>query len=103
MTFTVTLVDENTGEPTGFRQCLLTGELDFTSAKNALESVGVLIAEYESLEVNLSGITSSNSAGLALLIEWMAMARTSQHSITFSHIPDSLRQLASVCEVDRLI
>jgi phospholipid transport system transporter-binding protein len=103
MSLTVSLVDENEGGTRDFRRCVLTGELDFTSANNALESVGALITEYESLEINLSGVTSTNSAGLALLIEWLAMARTSQHSITFSHIPDSLRQLASVCEVDGLI
>jgi len=54
-------------------------------------------------DIDLSGVTRSNSAGLALLIEWLATARRSGHVVTFHHIPDALRQLAGVCQVDGLI
>lgn len=83
--------------------CTVSGVLDFTTAGAALASVESLIKSNSSLEINLAGITQANSAGLALMIEWLAVARREQHSVTFSHVPDGLRQLAGVCQVDGLI
>ena len=83
--------------------CTVEGELDFNSAKLVLESVSPHIKENASLVIDLAGISRANSAGLALMIEWLATARRSGSTVTFHHIPDGLRQLASVCQVDRLI
>ena len=83
--------------------CRIAGVLDFTTASVALESVQELIESNPKLEVNLSGVTQSNSAGLALMIEWLSVARRENHVVTFSDIPDGLQQLADVCEVDGLI
>lgn len=103
MSVSVTLAEVSDGVHNGSRQCQVAGLLDFTTANQALDSVSALIKEHKSLTIDLSGVDSSNSAGLALLIEWRAIARASDHSVTFSHIPDSLRQLAQVCQVDGLI
>ena len=83
--------------------CRISGELDFTTARHALESVELLINDNATLEINLADVGRSNSAGLALMIEWLAIARRRKHEVTFSHIPDGLRQLARVCQVDGLI
>ena len=83
--------------------CSVVGVLDFTTANSALESVQDLIESNPSLEINLAGVTQANSAGLALMIEWLAVARRDNHVVTFSHIPDGLQQLADVCQVDDLI
>ena len=82
---------------------MVSGVLDFTSANDALESVSSYIRANNALDIDLAGVVESNSAGLALLIEWLAVARREGHSVTFHHIPDSLRQLAGVCQVDGLI
>lgn len=92
-------IDDNGQLP----RCFIEGVLDFTTARDALENVAPHISENHSLQVDLSGVTDANSAGLALLIEWLALARRENHHITFHHIPDSLRQLAGVCQVDGLI
>lgn len=81
----------------------VSGVLDFYSAPEVLESVSSFLRIHKSLNVDLSGVIESNSVGLALLIEWLAVARREGHSVTFHHIPDSLRQLAGVCQVDGLI
>lgn len=81
----------------------LSGALNFVSAPETLEAVSSLIRVNNTLNVDLSGVVESNSAGLALLIEWLAVARREGHSVTFHHIPDSLHQLAGVCQVDGLI
>ncbi len=81
----------------------VSGVLDFVSARETLDSVSSFIRANNALDIDLSGVVESNSAGLALLIEWLAVARREGHSVTFHHIPDSLRQLAGVCQVDGLI
>lgn len=83
--------------------CRVGGILDFNTASEALDSVGAMVSAHSALDIDLSGVTQSNSAGLALLIEWLAMARRSEHTVTFHHIPDGLCQLAGVCQVDGLI
>jgi len=82
---------------------MIKGILDFNTAKTVLDSVTPYIADHARLDIDLSGVTRANSAGLALLIEWLATARRADHVVTFHHIPDGLRQLAGVCEVDGLI
>ena len=83
--------------------CRIVGALNFSTAEDALNSVDALIREHAQLEIDLSGVSDCNSVGLALLIEWLAIARREKHSVTFYQIPDSLRQLAGVCQVDGLI
>ncbi len=83
--------------------CSIQGVLDFTTAGSVLSSVSEHIAANPRLDINLGGVSDCNSVGLALMIEWLATARREAHSVTFSQIPDSLRQLAGVCQVDTLI
>lgn len=83
--------------------CRVSGVLDFTTANSTLRAVEKLIRSEPSLSIDLAGVSRCNSAGLALLIEWLAVARRENHVVTFSQIPDSLRQLAGVCQVDGLI
>ena len=94
-------VSLNAGD--GTPTCMIQGALDFTTAREVLDSVAVHIADNATLNIDLSGVTRANSAGLALMIEWLATARRKDHAVTFHHIPDGLRQLAGVCQVDGLI
>ena len=83
--------------------CRVAGPLNFNTAGEALKAVDALIRQHPALEIDLSGVSECNSVGLALVIEWLAIARREKHSVTFNQIPDSLRQLAGVCQVDSLI
>ncbi len=98
MSFSVSL-DSGSETP----RCVVTGALDFTTARQALDAVVPHINSNAVLDIDLAGVTKSNSAGLALIIEWLASARRAGHTVTFHHIPDGLRQLAGVCQVDGLI
>ena len=84
-------------------RCHISGILDFTTASDALNQVTRLVSEHAVLDIDLANVTRSNSAALALLIEWLAQAQRENHKVTFHHIPDGLRQLAGVCQVDGLI
>ncbi|MEE9321852.1 MAG: STAS domain-containing protein [Granulosicoccus sp.] len=81
----------------------IAGVLDFTTAREVLEAVAPAIRETASLTVDLGAVSSCNSAALALMIEWLGLARRNKHIVRFQSVPDGLRQLAVVCQVDSLI
>ena len=79
------------------------GRLDFTTAREVLGRVAGTIERAPSTTVDLAGVTGANSAGLALLVEWLGVARRAGHEVRFAHVPEGLRQLARVCQVDALL
>ncbi|MGQ7842989.1 STAS domain-containing protein [Granulosicoccus sp. 3-233] len=89
---------EQTGE-----RCLITGVLDFTTASQALDNLGELVASNAQLQLDFSQVGRCNSAALALLIELRAIARQQGHQVSFTDVPDGIRQLAKVCQVDDFI
>jgi phospholipid transport system transporter-binding protein len=55
------------------------------------------------LEFDLQGVPTSDSAGLALLIEWLAEARAQQRTLRYLRAPEALRALAQLSDVESLI
>jgi len=53
--------------------------------------------------VDLSGITDADSAGLAVLIEWVRTARQSGRRIEFSGLPPRLAELARIGGVAEIL
>jgi len=49
--------------------------------------------------VDLSGVTDVDSAGLALLVDWVSRAKHNNESIRFDHVPPRLDQLARIAGV----
>jgi phospholipid transport system transporter-binding protein len=84
--------------------CLhVAGALNFNSVMSVYQQSLPLIAARPALHIDLSGVTSANSAGLALLIEWMKYAKSTRKEIQFKHIPESLLSMAKVAGVDKII
>ena len=81
-------------------QFLISGDLDFRTVPDVLKASQSLFANNNSLTIDLSGVESSNSAGLALLLEWMRYADLNAHSITFLNLPDQMKEIAQLCGVD---
>lgn len=81
----------------------VSGEIGFENAGATLELGREAIAATSELRIDLAGLTRSNSAGLAVMIEWLAIARRQGHTVTFSGIPEGLHQLAQVCQVDGML
>jgi len=86
----------------------LAGRLDFSTASQALQVVDELLSSAREdgsrhSTISMAEVTHSNSAALALMIEWLAIADRNNQQLTFTHIPDSLHQISTVCQVDSLI
>lgn len=94
-----------TPDDTGARPgcAVLSGSLSFTTANQALESVGALITAQSHTVLDLSGIDQANSTGLALMSEWKGMAQRAGHTLEFENVPPSLAQIAEVCQLTELL
>lgn len=79
----------------------MTGVLDFETVPAILQQSQALFSACDSLDIDFSAITRSNSAGLALLIEWMRNARVNNQPIAFHHLPEQMQEIAKLCGVDK--
>jgi len=53
--------------------------------------------------VDLSGVTDTDSAGLALLLEWITWANHTVREIRFGGVPPIINAIARTTEVDSLL
>jgi phospholipid transport system transporter-binding protein len=53
--------------------------------------------------VDLGGIDRTDSGGLALLVDWLAWAQSARRKLTFTALPEALRALARVSDVEDLL
>jgi phospholipid transport system transporter-binding protein len=81
------------------------GTLTFASARGArqLGLDAVHGATAERLEIDCSRISASDSAGLAVLLDWLAAAKAQGRSLRFSNLPQGLAALGRISEVDELL
>ncbi|MHB8729772.1 MAG: STAS domain-containing protein [Sulfuricaulis sp.] len=54
------------------------------------------------ITLDLRGVTLADSAGLALMLEWVEMARATRREIGFTNIPDQTRDLIHVNGLQRV-
>ena len=77
------------------------GELTFASIdKRTLNAFG-FIKTGKHITLDLSAVTSTDSAGLALMIEWIKYARHHRTQLVFKNIPEQLRNLARLSGFDK--
>jgi phospholipid transport system transporter-binding protein len=95
---------EVVGEAGG--RVVVRGALTFDTAAALERSARNLIAAAargEGLDVDLQGVTRADSAGLALLVGWLAQAREAGTTVRYSAIPERLLAIARISEVDGLL
>lgn len=89
-------------EPLGEGRFVVTGVLDATTVGAVLKRSALLLGDYPTLQIDLAGVTQSDSSGLALLLEWLRLARLKRQQISFQNIPHQIDALARISEVEEL-
>jgi phospholipid transport system transporter-binding protein len=79
------------------------GDLDFDTAPTALSRGLALLGDVQDCEVDLSGLSSGDSAGLAVLIEWLASARRRGATLRFTGVPAQMRAIARISDLEDLL
>jgi phospholipid transport system transporter-binding protein len=83
---------------------LAAGPLTFATARQAsAEGDAVLEAAPAAREIDCSGITAADSAGLAVLIDWLGTAKRANRRLRYTHLPKGLTALANISEIAELL
>ena len=77
------------------------GELTFATVTGMLTG-GPKVDPTKPAVVDLSGLTRGDSAGLSLLVEWLAVARASGGVLRYTGLPENFARLARVAGLDFL-
>lgn len=81
----------------------VSGELTFATVNDILEPAQTLFESIGELNIDLTGVTRSDSAGLAVLIDWMRTAKTSNKKIVFYNVPAQILEIANASGLDELL
>ena len=96
-------MSDYTLEDLGEGRFALTGHMSFDTAGAILRESEELFEQHTLLEVDLSGISHTDSAGLALLLEWITWANHTVREIRFDDMPKKILAIARTTEVDSLL
>jgi phospholipid transport system transporter-binding protein len=81
----------------------VSGVMHFTTV-TALLAAGIeAIENGRAAVIDLSEVKDSDSSGLALLIEWLSVAKDANRTLRYENIPVQLQQLARLSEVEELV
>lgn len=90
-------------EDRGDGRFAVSGEMTFDTAERILKKSEEPFEAHTQLEIDLSGVTKSDSAGLALLLEWVTWANHTVREIRFVGMPERIAAIAKTTEVERLL
>ena len=81
----------------------LKGELSFKTVNTILNEAQDIFLAAKELDIDLAGVTRSDSAGLALLVEWMRIASATSRPISFRNVPAQMMAIAGTSGLDKLL
>ena len=81
------------------------GPLTFATARRARElgTQSLDAAAANALEVDCTGVSACDSAGLAVLLEWLGTAKRAGRTLRYTHLAPGLTALAHISEVEELL
>jgi len=81
----------------------LHGELDFTNVMSVYRKSLSLFSKQPELILNFADLKTSNSVGLALIMEWIKYANSNQRTLRVINLSPHLHSIAKAAGVDNLI
>ncbi|MEK7321592.1 MAG: STAS domain-containing protein [Pseudomonadota bacterium] len=82
---------------------VLSGELTFETVPVAWRETQHLFVDGRSLHFDLANVGRADSAGIALLIEWLRLARQSGARVSYEHMPASILAIARVTGLEAVL
>ncbi len=74
----------------------MSGRLTFQTVPRFQEQAGPLLQGMQPVTIDMQGVTLADSAGLALMIEWLQSARTARRQLVFTNLPEQMSDLIRV-------
>ena len=81
------------------------GALTFATARaaRATGTAALSAAATGPVEIDCGAVNPADSAGLAVLLDWLAVARGTGRSLRYVNLPQDLEALARISEVQELL
>ena len=93
----------NSLEDLGDGRFALNADLTFETVTSMLDESKRLFADHGHIDVDMSGVRQADSAGLALLLEWLSWAQSTGRRIGYRNIPAQIAAIARISEVEALL
>ncbi|WP_411726494.1 lipid asymmetry maintenance protein MlaB [Methyloglobulus sp.] len=91
----LSIVNEGSG------RFIVDGDLTFSAMDKKTVSSFAFLTTTKQVTLDLGGVGNADSAGLALMIEWVKHARSKRVQLRFRNIPEQLLNLAKLSGVDK--
>ena len=89
---------------TGDGQFAVEGELSKFTVPSIIQHAHQLLqSASQNILIDLQGVTRTDSAGLALLLEWMSIAQDKALQIHFRNLPAQLSKIAEVSDLEDIL
>ena len=79
------------------------GELGFATAAHALRAGIEQIGRDGEQVVDLSGVTAGDSAGVAVLVEWISAAAAAGMGLRYENVPPQMLAIARISDLEDLL
>lgn len=90
-------------EALGSGRFRISGAMTFATVRAILETSKELFGETPLIKLDLSGVVRGDSAGLALLLEWINWSTAYGREIRYFGIPAQVLAIARISEVEELL
>ncbi|VAW88795.1 hypothetical protein MNBD_GAMMA16-1069 [hydrothermal vent metagenome] len=94
------VLEAKEGEPGCYR---LLGEISFATVGEFDRRMDPKLFAYSVISIDLAGVSRADSAGLALLLAWVKIARSQSAELSLENFPNQLLAIARVGGVDDLL
>lgn len=81
----------------------VTGDLTFDTVAELLDRGQKRFSAHSRIILDLSEVAATDSAGLALLMEWVSWANHSVREIRYENVPERLVNIAAISEVESML
>ena len=81
----------------------VSGDLDFDNVMRLCQKAKDLFSKYDELVFDFSSVTSSSSAGLAMIVDWIKEAHLQQKPIRFINLSKDIHSIARASGLEALI
>lgn len=81
----------------------LSGDLSFQTVPALSGRIHQLLANKSHLVVKLTGVQRSDSAGVALLVDWLRQAQQHDVTLQFTDMPAQMHSIAAVSGLDEIL
>ena len=81
----------------------IAGDMTFERATAIVESIDMAKMNQTEITINLSAVKQSDSAALAIMLEWVNQARKHQKKVIFSNVPSQLMRLIEMTRLEKIL